>query len=217
VFWVKKKMLPGERYDRWTVVADAPGRHYLCRCDCGTERTVTGSALRRGRSRSCGCIAKDQLRATRKHGMSLTTIYNLWGSMVSRCNNPTHQAFPNYGGRGIKVCDRWLSFENFYTDMGERPEGKELDRINNDGPYSPENCRWATPRQQGRNRRTNRVITFNGKSMCVADWADELGLSSANIYLRLSKGWSVEEALTTPRIRKGLNRYRIALKEARRG
>jgi hypothetical protein len=132
-----------------------------------------------------------------RHGQHGTPLYGRWHGMRQRTSNPRHRYYSNYGGRGITVCDRWNSFENFAADMGPTfsPE-LELDRIDNDGPYSPENCRWATRRQQQRNRRGNRILTLAGRSQSVADWADELGVKANTLHARLYKGWPVERVLT---------------------
>lgn len=117
--------------------------------------------------------------------------------MLTRCLNPRSEKWPQYGGRGIAVCQRWQeSFEAFLADMGEPPPDHSLDRIDNDGPYSPENCRWATNNQQARNKSTNRVLTYQGKSQTLAEWAEELGLPRNTIQTRLRLGWSVERALS---------------------
>lgn len=138
-----------------------------------------------------------------KHGHTAggqtTAEYRIWNGMLRRTTKPSEPAFPLYGGRGIGVCDRWLSFENFLADMGPRPSAKHsLDRIDNDAGYSPENCRWATQREQCANMRKNRWLTFDGRTQIIADWARETGLPSGTISNRLALGWSVERALTTP-------------------
>jgi hypothetical protein len=133
-------------------------------------------------------------------GGSHTRTYNSWWSMIQRCRNPNEKKFHLYGGRGIKVCDRWLeSFENFYADMGVRPVGTSLDRHpDQNGNYEPGNCRWATPAEQGRNTRANRILECDGESMCVVEWAERLGVKPMLILGRLKIGWSVEDALKTP-------------------
>ena len=118
--------------------------------------------------------------------------------MAKRCNNPKDKRYKNYGGRGIKVCDRWHKFENFYADMGDKPMGMSIDRINNNGNYAPENCRWATPFEQANNTVKNRKIIFKGKTLTVAQWSRELGIKRTTLSGRLNNyGWSTEKALTT--------------------
>ena len=134
-----------------------------------------------------------------KHGKSKTPSYGIWRAMHDRCKNPKSHAWDLYGGRGITVCEEWGSFENFYADMGDVPAGMSLDRKNNDKGYSPDNCRWASREEQGRNRRTNHHLTYQGKTQCIADWADELGMSPSTILSRvLGMGWTTERALTQP-------------------
>jgi hypothetical protein len=124
--------------------------------------------------------------------------YNVWRAMRQRCLNPKKRLYHNYGGRGITVCERWNSFANFASDMGPCPPGHTLDRIDNDGPYEPSNCRWATRSQQQRNRRNVRPLTFQGRTMLISDWAKELGIDSNTIQARIDNyGWSVERALST--------------------
>lgn len=136
--------------------------------------------------------------STYRHGMSKRPIHNIWSLMKRRCNNPTSEAYGRYGGRGIKVCDRWESFDNFYIDMGEPPVGTTLDRIDNDKGYEPNNCRWATREVQSRNRRDNVNLTHEDRTMCMGDWASYLELDAETLRSRLVRGWSVKEALTTP-------------------
>jgi hypothetical protein len=161
--------LAGMKFGRWTVLALHPKRcakavRWHCVCDCGSERLVTGPHLRHGQSRSCGCLRRETTKTLRtKHGQAKrdkrgkrTRIYSRWTSMLQRCNNPNNNSFANYGARGIRVCERWLSFENFFADMGHPPRGKSLDRINVDGNYEPSNCRWASIFEQARNKRRAR-------------------------------------------------------------
>lgn len=137
--------------------------------------------------------------ATFKHGMTRTTIYRLWNSMRQRCYNPSAFGYSRYGGRGIKVCERWQSFENFFDDMSPRPSPQHsLDRIDNDGDYCPENCRWATNKQQSRNMKTNVLLTVNDKTLCVTEWAELTGISRKTIYERLNRGWSADRAVSAP-------------------
>jgi hypothetical protein len=125
--------------------------------------------------------------------------YKIWQSMRQRCNNSNNAAYPNYGGRGIMICDRWDDFTKFYEDMGPRPTSRYcLDRVDNEGNYCPENCRWATYVEQNRNRRSNKIILHEGQSQCLEKWAETFGISSDTILKRLDRGWKVDEALTTP-------------------
>lgn len=133
-----------------------------------------------------------------KHGKRNTRVYAVWGDMKNRCLNPRAQAYRDYGGRGITVCERWMSFANFLADMGEPPAGMELDRKNNDGPYSPDNCQWASIAEQARNRRSSRILTFNGESKCASEWARQLGISTGTMYGRLELGWTMQEIVTIP-------------------
>jgi hypothetical protein len=124
--------------------------------------------------------------------------YRAWRAMLKRCYNKSYHAYHRYGGRGIEVCARWHSVENFVADMGERPEGMSLERVNNDGHYEPENCRWATTRDQCINKKTTRLLTANGKSMPMCEWARVSGLKAPTICRRLAKGWSEQDAVTLP-------------------
>jgi hypothetical protein len=149
--------ITGKKYSRLTAIKRVGGlrNHWLFQCECGEITSVRKAHVTSGRTRSCGCLAKELRKELfTKHGMSHTTEHNIWLSFRARCENPNHMYYKNYGGRGISVCDRWQKFENFYADMGNRPDGLTLDRINNDGNYEPSNCRWATWKQQNNNRRT---------------------------------------------------------------
>jgi hypothetical protein len=133
------------------------------------------------------------------HGMSKTKTYRTWQSMKARCTNPSNVQYMDYGGRGIGVCEEWMKFENFFEDMGLRPEGMSLDRIDNEKGYSKENCRWATEFEQKRNTRRNHWITFNGETKCLEDWAKEIGIKANTLINRLNRSkWPLEKALTTP-------------------
>ena len=194
--------LTGQVYGRLTVLSRAEnsrcGRaRWLCQCECGEQTTVQGCALSSGVTKSCGCLQRE-LTAKRHttHGLSQTPVYKVWKRMIQRCRNKRHKRYKDYGGRGIAVCERWQSsFENFFADMGPRPEGLSLDRINNNKGYSPENCRWATPNQQTNNARSNRRIACRGISQTTAQWARMLGILRRTISWRHSRGWPAEQAL----------------------
>ena len=197
----KYEDLTGRKFGRLTVLRRAPSRRYgkknkraqvfwLCQCECGNEIEVRANGLKTGNTRSCGCLYKT-------HGLTGTPTYSSWVNMIGRCTSPTDKCWALYGGRGIKVCDRWASFENFYVDMGERPsQSHSLDRIDADKDYSPENCRWATPMEQANNRRNSRKLTLDGVTLTVAQWARLKGIAVSTIAYRLSKGWTAQEVLT---------------------
>lgn len=199
--------ITGATFGHWTVLrkADAKSSNgsvlWECRCSCGTVRNVCESSLYRGKSTGCGCHRrlKNKLSAT-THGLSKSAIYKIWQGIKDRCCNPSHVSYANYGGRGITVCQQWKdSFENFYLwaiDSGYR-NGLTIDRINNDEGYMPSNCRWSTPLTQANNKRNNHVITYNGKTMTIAQWSKFLGVTPACIVNRITRGETDEEAVST--------------------
>jgi len=196
----KLKDITGNKYSKLTVIEHLGVRgrrtHYWkCQCDCGKIIETSGDNLKRGKSKSCGCISKE-CSWNKTHGMSKTSEYTIWNSMKMRCVNSNSEAYSYYGGRGIKVCQRWMdSFENFYEDMGKRPDGMSIDRIDVNGDYCPENCRWTTNEEQSRNKRDNVYIEYDGKTKILSDWAKEINISVQSLYNRLTKyGYSVEEA-----------------------
>jgi hypothetical protein len=177
------------------------GTSWLCRCECGTEKVTTSVSLRKGRTRSCGCLARETRGAlSYRHGKHHLPEYKVWGSMVQRCTNPRNDAYHNYGGRGIGVCARWRdSFDAFYEDMGPRPSTKHsIERRKNDRGYEPDNCEWATKQQQSRNTRQNRFITHNGETLTATDWERRLGMPRGRLLMRLWSGWTELEAITIP-------------------
>jgi hypothetical protein len=182
---------------------------WSCLCDCGNTHLVTSDALGSGKTRSCGCLMAEW-RATlgerrkKTHRIIDSPLYRIWNTMHSRCGSTGSQSYPKYGGRGITVCDRWDSFELFQSDMGPRPSDQhQIDRIDNDGPYSPENCHWATRGQNTRNKRNNVWLTLNGETMILSDWAQRIGIGVCTLHHRIKVGgWSTERALTQPVKRK---------------
>lgn len=168
------------------------------RCSCGTKKFLLRTHLER--AKSCGCRTKEILRAARtRHGLTNTPTWNAWHSMHLRCTLKSRKDYANYGGRGIKVCERWQAFENFLADMGLKPSGAQLDRYpNNDGNYEPGNCRWASPSQNANNRRCSRVIEHAGERMTLIQWARRTGIPRDTLASRLSSGWETSKALSRP-------------------
>lgn len=174
-----------------------------CLCDCGNETFVYPYQFDTGDIKSCGCLKIDFGKSKRKHGLSKSSIYSEYNNMIRRCYNKESDNYERYGGRGITVCDEWKdsikNFEKWVESTGGRPEGTTLDRIDNDGPYAPWNCRWATMKEQSRNKRSNIMITYKGRTQCLADWSKELGFSHETLRGRIFKhGWSIEKAFETP-------------------
>jgi len=195
-----RNVAPGDQVGLWVVLSFNGSTRYghrkaLCRCACGTERSVRVDVLKSGQSGGCGCISP-----TLRHGRSYTREHETWCRMKQRCNNPKNPRYSSYGGRGIRVCDRWnRAFEAFLEDMGERPPGDySIERIDNDGNYEPSNCRWATMREQSKNTRRTRLLTFDGKTRPARDWARLVGLEKATLLHRVRSGWEIERALFAP-------------------
>lgn len=193
--------LVGDVYGELTVVKEGGRtksnmRTWICRCSCGSKLIVQHGNLRNGHTTSCGCTFG-------VHKMSNTRIYKTWCNINARCGMNEFEGHVDYAGRGIKVCERWHeSFANFYDDMGEIPEGCSIDRIDVNGDYSPENCRWASTFVQQNNRRNNRMLTYCGESKTVSEWAKERGIKPNTLEYRILRGWSIERALETNVIKK---------------
>lgn len=198
----------GVRYGR-LVVQGRAGKQgtkllWKCRCDCGGGIVVTGNSLTTGNTKSCGCASRDAVigrnKAMAKHGLTNSPEFYVWQGAKRRCYGAKSPNYPRYGGRGIKMCDRWRdSFINFYADMGPRPSPRhQLDRINNDGDYEPGNCRWAMPHTQAINRSTTIRLTINGETKPVGDWSRECGISALLIMNRIRSGWTANRAITEP-------------------
>ena len=161
--------------------------YWLCECSCGTIKSISGTSLKNGNSTSCGCYAIERSKRDNKtHGMTKTRVYKSWQKMHERCENINSDAYYQYGSRGISVCDRWKSFELFLEDMGERPDSMSLDRVDSNGNYSPDNCRWATSKQQNNNMRSNRLYTYKEEMHTVAQWAEIIGISWNAMSRRLA-------------------------------
>lgn len=178
--------------------------YWLCKCICDNEKVIRIHDLMSGKTKSCGCFRREKTilkniknkthGLTRKDGKR-TKIYDIWLGMKQRCNNPNNKAYKNYGGRGIKVCKRWMKFENFYKDVGNPPPGKSLDRINNNKGYFPNNWRWATLLQQHGNTRNNHILEYNNKKQCVSALAKEYDIPRSTLLYRINNGLTVEEAI----------------------
>ena len=171
--------------------------HWKCTCDCGKITIVNGATLRNGRTRSCGCL---QIDVRTKHGMYGTRLYRIYRGIRTRCFNPLDSHYPDYGGRGITVCNEWLTFEGFVEWALENgyQDSLNIERIDNNGGYCPENCKWASHAEQNNNKRNNHLVTFNGVTKTLAEWEAEIGVSADTLQTRLYRGWSEERALTTP-------------------
>jgi hypothetical protein len=186
---MKYKIYIGEKFGRLTVISYKNKGHWECLCDCGNTSYVYTGSLRRGFTNSCGCIHKEQLSArVTKHGLSKSNEYKILRYMKDRCYNKNNSRYGDYGGRGIKVCERWLhSVENFVADMGKRPSKKHsIDRIDNNGNYDPDNCKWSTVSEQNCNQRIRKdAVLFDGKN--ASSWAKELGISWRAAYQRIKR------------------------------
>lgn len=195
----------GDRYGRLVVVGLAGTfgrvRKYRFLCDCGGEAFATSTQVRKGYQRSCGCL-KNELTISRQttHGQSGSQEYSIWHGMIQRCESPRNASYKHYGAKGVTVCGRWKLFENFWQDMGPRPSSSHtLDRKDNSIGYEPGNCRWATRKEQDRNKSSNVRLVFGGRVQTATDWANELGIHPSTILARINRyGWTVRAALATP-------------------
>lgn len=188
-----KKDLSNQTFGRLTAIKDVGKRHgsrlWECRCSCGNTHYVTASALGFGMVQSCGCTHHDP-KGKHNHARAgkESRTYMIWKAMIQRCHNPNSSAYRYYGARGITVCDRWRnSFTDFLSDMGEKPEAMSLDRADNDGPYSHDNCRWVSTQMQARNKRNTRMITALGKTLTMSEWARELNISLQTISYTINQ------------------------------
>lgn len=196
----KRKQIIGLKFGRLTALHEVGkgnrGYIYLFQCDCGNKKELSGSIVKTGKTVSCGCVRSETIRAKNfVHGLVHTGAYQSWQAMKSRCTNPNQKAYKRYGGAGLSFEKSWELFENFVKDMGERPSGMTLDRIDNLKGYSKENCRWATVNEQNRNTKQNVFITHNGKTMCMKDWANETGIPYPTIQYRVSQNKTPDQIL----------------------
>lgn len=191
------KDLTGQRFGRLTVIKRVPNKPYSeqacweCLCDCGNTITTVGYSLRSGQTNSCGCYYKEIRGTTFKtHGLKHTRIYYIWCSMKERCYTPSNNSYKNYGARGIKVCDEWQKFEPFYEWAMSHGYSEDLsiDRIDVNGNYCPENCRWSTKKVQANNTRSNHYVTRDGETHTVTEWCEILGISRSTVVKRIGKG-----------------------------
>ena len=202
--------LTGRQSGRWTVIGDAPsivGKHghkvgaKRCRCQCGTIRDVRTQSLVDGTSLSCGCYHRDKQKIVgkkTKHGMSDTRLYHIYHHMRNRCYNKNDIDYPNYGGRGISICNEWSTFESFaeWALKSGYSDSLSIDRIDVNQGYCPDNCRWADVDTQSNNKRNTRYYTFDGQTKSIGEWAKIYGIPYQKLWRRFDRGWSVEKALT---------------------
>ncbi len=197
---MKKIPMIGNKYGRLTVLEEA-GRisghlAYACKCDCGNQTTVTGPNLRNENTKSCGCLRSEETnKRLTKHNRSHSVEYSTWSQMKRRCFSTDDIGYHRYGGRGITVCERWMSFENFYADMGSKPFGMTLERIDVNKDYEPSNCTWATREDQAKNKRMTIKLTYDGMTMCLKDWSKKIGKPYTTMLLHYKRGYSTENIL----------------------
>jgi len=204
----------GMKYNKLTVIS-FDGRRgkqsfWVCKCDCGNETIVNGAKLKNGHTKSCGCFLIERRgKSSRTHGKSHTPEHNVWLTMTQRCYNKNNPSYPDYGGRGIVMCDRWLGdkgFSNFLIDMGSRPsKNHTIERMDNNKIYSPDNCFWDTRYNQNRNKRSNHWLTVNGRKRLLVDWGNDIGVKGYTIYRRIKRGWPLELAVSLPSENKPLH------------
>lgn len=194
--------ITGQKFGRLTALEWAGSRRgggaiWRFRCECGSIVVCDGANVRNGRTKSCGCLKK---MGPVRHGMSHTTTHNVWVGMRQRCQNPNSPVFSDYGGRGIRVCDRWQVFDSFLADMGEAPPGMSIERVNNNGNYEPGNCVWATPMEQMHNRRTTTFYSFNGETMSLQEWGRSIGVPYPTMWHRYKIGKRGHDLLAPLRV-----------------
>lgn len=193
--------LTGKKFSMLTVKGvnhkNEKGKYFWkCLCDCGKETIVLGNSLRSFNTKSCGCLKIDN-PSHFIHGFTGNPTYKIWAGMIQRCTDSNRVGYENYGGRYIKICEKWLTFKGFYEEMGDRPQNTSLDRINNDGDYCKENCRWATRKEQNNNTRRNVNITYNGQTKTLSQWSEILKINYKVLFSRIRDyHWDIEKAFT---------------------
>jgi len=196
---MKPRNIIGLKFGRLTVISFSHRNHlhkrcYKCKCSCGNEKVIESQSITDGRTRSCGCLHDEVAgNRARTHGKSGSATHGIWQGMMNRCFTKSNEHYSRYGGRGITVCERWLKFENFLEDMGERPDGLTIDRIDGNKNYSPDNCRWATWSEQRANQARNAFGTYQGETLCAAHWAKRINTSKTTIARWLRTGRTVED------------------------
>jgi hypothetical protein len=196
--------LTGETFGRLKVIGlrtwqESGRRMWACVCECGEKVSVSTKSLRNGSKQSCGCLHRERTKlANTTHGQSVgykrSREFTQWHNMMNRCSNAKSDRWKSYGERGVEVCERWTTFENFLLDMGKCPEGLTLERSDVNDGYSPDNCVWATRKMQSRNKTNTKWVTYQGVTKCLADWCEELGLKYGTVNYRLRSGWTSDEA-----------------------
>lgn len=214
----KYQELNGKKFNRWTVLDGSSSDKILCKCECGTIRSVRKYAIINGHSLSCGCLQKENAAKScisrTRHGKHKHPIYVCWTHMKERCFTKTCKSYKNYGGRGISVCEEWLDFETFYrwAKSNGWQKGLSIERKDNDGNYCPENCTWIPKNQQTKNTRKNVKIEIDGKVLNLSEWARRFGISLGAIYYRVNhKGWPIEKAIITPKTERNRNFAKLIL------
>lgn len=200
--------MSGVRFGALLVVARGANNRdgtatWECVCDCGERRVIAGTTLRAGRRRSCGCQSpRFTAERMRKHGLSRSRTYSIWHGMRQRCESDKAAKKHLYCSKGIRVCERWQSFENFVSDMGLAPDGCSIERLDGNADYRPANCVWATPKDQANNTTRNRRIEWRGRTLTISQWAESINISPNTLLYRIRRGWPTERAMTEPNRRR---------------
>lgn len=202
---VKLKDITGQRFGKVVVIKYIGQSKWLCKCDCGNQKIIDGRRLRKGDTKSCGCLSLEQAKINFQnnyytHNLSKTHLYGIWKGIKNRCKNAKNPKYKIYGLRGISICDEWKNDFKLFYDWAINNGYKEnlsIDRIDVNGNYEPNNCRWVTQKEQQRNRRNNHLISYNGETHCISEWAEIYKLKPLTLLARIKRGWSIEKALNT--------------------